>query len=214
MDPELIRAHQEEFLAREKARDFPSYVDVGGFEIVVNPGVFPPATDTKLLAWHINVSVGERTLDLTAGSGAFSVIAGSMGATGVAGDINPEAVKNAQENFDRQEVEMTAVLSDLYENIPKEKFDQVFANGPFVEGEVIDLMDNACYGAQSFITKLFAGLRDYMKPEGKLLIVLSEWSDLDFFNNTANANGFSSNQIDSRKSTDGQRNYLLYEVRQ
>ena len=114
---EDIRKHQQAFLEKEKLRKEPAFYTVQGVEIKVNPGVFPPATDSRLLAANIQVSPGIRTLDLTTGSGIFSVIAGLQEASGIAVDINPEAVKNAEENFSRHGVKMKAIQSDLFEKV-------------------------------------------------------------------------------------------------
>ncbi len=51
-----------------------------------------------------------------------------------------------------------------------------------------------------------------MKPLGKLLIVVSEWSELDHLETTAKENQLSAEVLATRKSDDGERGYLLYEV--
>ncbi len=212
MNIEEIQAHQRAFLQKAKDRKESITYNIEGVDIVVNPGVFPPATDTKLLAAHIKVQRGERILDLTTGSGAFAIIAGLQGASGVAVDINPQAVKNAKENFIRFGVPMEAIESDLFQNVPEERFDQVFANGPFFEGDITDPMDYACYGARKFIDDLLSSIATRLKPTGKLLIVLSEGSDLEHFTNTVNKNGLASIQTTKRTSDDGERGYRLYQV--
>lgn len=209
---EDIRKHQQAFLEKEKLRKIPTFYTIQGVEIKVNPGVFPPATDSRLLAVNIQVSPAIRTLDLTAGSGIFSVIAGLQGATGIAVDVNPVAVKNAEENFLRYAVKMEAVQSDLFEKVPNQQFDQIFVNGPFFEGDINDPLDYACYGARIFLDRLLSGARTYLKPSGRIQIVLSEWSDLEFFEKTVKKNGFKSSLRDTRKSDDGERKYRLYGV--
>lgn len=212
VDIESIRAHQRAFLEKEKARQEPVTYTIQGVEIMVSPGVFSPATDTKLLAAYIQTGPTERTLDLTTGSGVFSVIAGLQGVTGIAVDVNPKAVENAEENFERTGVRMQAIQSDLFANIPDERFDQMFANGPFFEGDITDPLDYACYGARRFVDNLFSGVRTRLKPSGKLLIVMSEWSDLKHFDETARYNGLGARAIATRSSDDGERTYHLHEV--
>lgn len=209
---ESIRAHQQKFLEQVKARKDPLSYKIEGLEIVVNPGVFPPATDTRLLAANIQVSPGQRTLDLTSGSGTFSIIAGLQGATGIAVDINAAAVINSAENFQRHGVAMQALQSDLFEKVPDEKFDQIFANGPFFDGDISDPLDYACYGARKFIDDLLSGTPSRLKPEGKLLIVLSAWSDLEHFKEAAKRNGLETQLTATRMSTDNEREYQLYEL--
>lgn len=212
MNVKDVRVHQRVFLDQLKIRRKPVSYTVSGVEIIVNPGVFPPATDTKLLAAFIKVAKEARILDLTTGSGAFSVIAGLQGATGIAVDINPKAVKNAEENFLKHNVNMQALESDLFGNVPDEQFDQIFVNGPFFEGRISDPLDYACYGARAFVEKLLSGAKTFLKPIGKILMVQSEWSDLKHFDLTVKSNGLRSNLIAKRSSDDGKRTYRLYEI--
>lgn len=209
---EAIRQHQRAFLSEVKSRKEPVFYTIQGIEIKVNPCVFPPASDTKLLAQNIKTSPGERILDLTTGSGVFAVVAGLQGATGVAIDVNPEAVRNAEENFREHGVNMRAICSDLFENIPEEKFDHIFANGPFFEGDITEALDRACYGAKDFIERLFSGVKAFLKPNGEILIVIVEGADLKHFESTIKENGFNFDIIDKRSSRDKQRVYRLYVV--
>lgn len=84
---------------------------------------------------------------------------------------------------------------NLFKNIPKERFDQIFANGPFFEGEITHLLDYACYGAKAFFEGLLLGTPARLKTNGKLLIVLSVWSDLQRFKETAKMNRLSTTLI-------------------
>lgn len=208
-----IRKHQKAFLDKAKARKEPTVCIVEGVKVIVNPNVFPPATDTKLLVANIHTKRGERILDLTTGSGVAAIAAGLQGASGLAVDINPDAVANAGQNFLKHGVRIEAVISDLFANVLPQQFDQIFANGPFFEGDITDPLDYACYGARAFIDGLFSGVGKYLKPDGKLLIVMSAWSDLNHFAESAKKNSLSTRLLATRKSDDGQRLYQLYEVK-
>jgi len=212
-DVENIRKHQKAFLDKAKARKEAITFVVEGIVVIVNPNVFPPATDTKLLVANIHTKKGERTIDLTTGSGSAAIAAGLQGASGLAIDINPDAVRNASQNFRKYKIEMRAIESNLFDSVPPEEFDQMFANGPFFEGDIADPMDYACYGARAFIEGLFSGVKKHLKKDGKLLIVMSAWSDLKHFEETAKNNGLSTALVTTRKSDDGERTYNLYEVR-
>lgn len=212
-DVQNIRKHQKAFLDTAKARKEPIDFVIEGIKITVHPNVFSPATDTKLLVANIYTKKGERILDLTTGSGVAAVAAGLQGASGLAIDINSDAVKNANQNFKKHNVNMRAIQSNLFENVSTQQFDQIFANGPFFEGDIIDPMDYACYGAEAFIEGLFSGVKTYIKKDGKLLIVMAAWSNLKHFEETAKSNGLSTRLLASRKSDDGERTYNLYEVR-
>lgn len=207
-----IRQHTQTFLQTAKDRTQPIEMPLGEIEITVNPGVFPPATDTRLLVSQIHLQPGQRFIDVTTGSGGAAVVAGLQGATGYAIDINPAAVENAQQNINRHDVAVEAVLSDLFAEVPDEQFDLVLANGPFFEGEIIDPMDYACFGARQFIENLLAQTATRLKPTGKLQIVMSAWSELDHFLRTAAEQQLLAKQVATRRSDDGQREYLLFEV--
>lgn len=211
-DQEAARAHQIQFLEELKSRREPYIVTVQGVDIVVNPNVFPPVTDSQLLAAYIKIKPGDSILDLTTGSGVFAVLAGLQGATGIAVDLHPDAVKNANDNFRRFGVDIEAIQSDLFQEVPKEEFDWIFANGPYAEGEVTHPLQLAFYGARSFQEKVFSQAPNYLKPEGKILITFAEWGDVEQFERLAGKNGFNFKVID-KKSSGNQRVYRLYEMR-
>lgn len=208
-----VRTHQKAFLNRTKARKRKLFCKIRGVNIVVNPGVFPPATDSKLLAANIKTGPKEKVLDVTSGAGTFGVIAGLQGAKGLAIDINPEAVKNSRQNFKRHRVNIKAARSNLLKNVPSVKFDQIFANGPFFEGKIIDDMDYAAYGFKKFINALFAEVKNYLKLKGKLLLAVSAWSDLDFLKQQAKINKLSCKLVKKKASNDKERLYYLYEIK-
>lgn len=208
------KKQQEDFLAKAKSRKDPTNYDVEGITVTVNPNVFPPSTDTKLLIANIHTKKGERILDLTTGSGPIAIAAGLQGASVVAVDINPNAVKNAKQNFQKYRLQIKAVKSDLFENVPKEKFDQIFTNGPAFEGEINDFMDYGCYGSKIFIEHLFSDLKNHLKNNGKLLIVRPAISDLEQFKKTCKNNKLTISLLSTRYSDDGKRKYNLYEIKQ
>ncbi len=212
-DSEAAKIHQKVFLEELKARKEPYIVTVQGVDITVNPGVFPPTTDSYLLAVHIRSRSGDRVLDLTTGSGVFGVIAGLQGASGLAVDLNPASVANANENFERFAVNFKAITSDLFEKVPKEKFDQILVNGPYTEGEVIDPLQLAFYGARNYLTRFYSCAADYLKPDGKVLITFADWGEVDFLQNTAKTNRFYLKVIGKKKSDTSDRIYTLYEAR-
>src|SRR3990167_2051169 len=210
-DLEAARNHQKIFLQGLKDKKEPYLVNVQGVDITVHPGVFPPVTDSQLLASHISVSSGTKVLDLTTGSGVFAVIAGIQGAKGLAADINPAAVVNAKENFERFGVGFKALQSDLFNNVHGGGFDLITVNGPYTEGKVIDPLEHAFYGARRFLTRLFSEASEYLDPEGKMLITFAEWGEVDFLEKTASRNNFTLKFLD-KKFSDNKRVYRLYEA--
>jgi len=209
---EAARTHQRTFLEQLKAKKEPYIIQVQGIDVVVYPGVFPPVTDSRLLAAYIKVNPHDRILDLTTGSGVSAIVAGLQGATGLAVDLNPAAVVNANENFKRFNIQFESLDSDLFKNVPLERFDQIFVNGPYTEGEITDPLELSFYGAQQFLSRLFSQAHAYLKQKGRILITFAEWGDLNFFERTATSNGFDIRIVD-KKTSDNERTYRLYEAK-
>ncbi|PIN81283.1 hypothetical protein COV11_02290 [Candidatus Woesearchaeota archaeon CG10_big_fil_rev_8_21_14_0_10_30_7] len=209
---EEIREDQNNFLKELKKKKKPYFVDINGVKIILFSDVFLPSTDSKLMIEYIKVSKNDKILDLTTGCGLFSVIAGLQGATGVAVDINPEAVKNANENFKRFDLRFKAVKSDFFQNIPKEKFDYIFSNGPYIEGNVTEPLEYAFFGARKYIDTLFRESSKYLKKNGKMLITFAEWGEIEYFEKTAKNSGYKFRVLGKKSNTDGKRVYRLYEL--
>jgi methylase of polypeptide subunit release factors len=208
-----VRANQKIFLKSLLAKKEPYIEFVNKVPVTIFPGVFPPATDTRLLAKHIRITPKcNKVLDLTTGSGSLALIAGLQGATGLACDINPLAVKNANFNFNKNKVKLKAIKSDLYKRVPKGKYDLVIANGPYIEGDIKHPLEYAFFGASKFLSSLFKDLNKYLKPEGVLLITIAEWGDVGFFNSQVKEYGYKAEILGRMTSKDGERKYRLYRI--
>lgn len=95
--------------------------------------VYPPGTDSVMLAEAVPVRDGERVLDLCTGSGiqALQVARRANGVTAV--DIGPRAVAMARTNIGLNGIAgITVRQGDLYAPVRGERFDLVIANPPFV----------------------------------------------------------------------------------
>jgi release factor glutamine methyltransferase len=211
-NPEAVKAHQAAFLTGLKKRtDYTSYT-IERVEVLVGPRVFPPATDTKLLAAHTKIKPGDRFFEATTGSGIITVIAGLQGGEGVAVDINPDAVANANDNFHKHGLKVEAIESDLFDQVPAQKFDHIFANGPYFEGDLTEPLEASFYGAYRFVERLFSVAPRYLAPQGRILLTFAEWGELEHAEQSMTKNGFQFEVIDKRNSDDGQRTYRLYEA--
>jgi release factor glutamine methyltransferase len=77
-------------------------------------------------------------LDTTSGSGVLAVLAAHYGASGIAVDISPVAVENMAHNFKQSGARFEAIKSDVYDEVPSQKFDLIIANPPYLDGEIVD----------------------------------------------------------------------------
>lgn len=204
--------HQKQFLKDlKKVRTTRKFV-VEKTTILVDSGVFPPATDSLLLAQNIKAVEGKKILDLGCGAGTFSIIAGKKGASGIAADINPKAVENSKKNFLKHRVNFKAVKSNLFQNIPEQKFDIIVVNGPFADGKPSQFIEYAMLGFNNFYKNFFKKVGEYLKPSGKILLVQAGWINLNRFEKIITSNRFKFKVTDSKLSKDKQRKYLLYKI--
>ena len=165
-----------------------------GLEFKVNRHVLCPRQDTECLVEEVMryLHDGNRILDMCTGSGCIllSLLHYSNHCSGVGADISEEALKVASENvksiadmkrpnpWDEKTVEL--IHSDLFSNVPKEKFDIIVSNPPYIASSVIPtLMEevrehepmSALDGMEDglfFYRKIVAESRNYLTKEGML----------------------------------------------
>jgi HemK-related putative methylase len=207
-----LTKHQKKFLNELVKIKSPKTFTIVKKAIVINPGVFPPTTDSILMVKNLKRLKNKYILDITSGSGIFSVVAGLKGATGIACDINPKAIKNIKENFTKFKTPFKIIKSNLFSKVPKQKFDIILANGPFSEGKPKNFLEYAMLGMKKFTNNLFQNANKFLKPEGKILIVFTRWGNTTWFERTIKKYGFDYKIIDNLFSKDKKREYLLYSV--
>ena len=162
-----------------------------GYDLTVNdqsflvlPGVFPPRHDSEFLLKNLSVPSGSTVLDVGTGSGILAVMACKNGAErGVALDINPAAVRNAQANVDRHGLqERIAVrLSDgLAMLTSNEVFDVIIANLP---GRAADAKDHveAAQWDTGFATHraFFDKVGNHLSPNGQIIMTKANYPEIN-----------------------------------
>lgn len=165
-----------------------------GLEFKVNRHVLCPRQDTECLVEEVMryLHDGSRILDMCTGSGCIllSLLHYSNHCSGVGADISKEALEVAVENasvignlkrpnpWDENTVKL--IHSDLFSKVPKEKFDIIVSNPPYIASAVIPtLMEevrehepmSALDGMEDglfFYRKIVAESREYLTKEGML----------------------------------------------
>ena len=165
-----------------------------GLEFKVNKHVLCPRQDTECLVEEVMryLHDGNRILDMCTGSGCIllSLLHYSNHCSGIGADISKEALAVASENtaniaamkrpnpWDEKTVEL--IHSDLFSNVPEEKFDIIVSNPPYIASDVIPtLMEevrvhepmSALDGMEDglfFYRKIVAESRNYLAKEGML----------------------------------------------
>ena len=105
----------------------------GRYRVWEHKDVYKPSHDTFLLAHAVGheVKPGDRFLEVGCGAGLVSMVAAKRGAAVTATDLNPEAVRLAQENARENGLGVDVRKADLLADLPG-PFDVVAFNPPYL----------------------------------------------------------------------------------
>lgn len=154
-------------------------------KVIVLPGVFFPhfTISTKLLLQFLERQnlAGKSFLELGCGTGIISVFAAKKGAVVLASDINPQAVHNVGLNAEKNQVNVNTCLSDLFAEIPLQKFDYIIINPPYYPKAPETLAENAWFCGKDFeyFEKLFGSISPYFDNTSEVFMILSEDCRID-----------------------------------
>lgn len=144
--------------------------------------VYKPAEDSYLLQHHVERMVRGLVLDMGTGSGIQAITAARNPEViqVVAVDVNSQALEEAKEKASLAGVadKIEFRLSDLFQTVT-EKFDYILFNPPYLptepkepKDEAVRAWDGGPTGAE-MIKRFLKEAGDHLKPEGKILLVLS-----------------------------------------
>jgi release factor glutamine methyltransferase len=114
-----------------------------GWEFIADKRALIPRPETEQLTEILIRKIRERHLEhgkfleIGTGAGIISIVLKKHfpDAEILATDISDEALSLAEENAKKLKTEVDFIESDLYEKVPKEKFDLIVANLPYVPTE-------------------------------------------------------------------------------
>lgn len=115
-------------------------------DFYVNENVLIPRPDTEILVEEvINIASkinDPKILDLCTGSGAIAISLSKKfpDAEIVGADISEKALEVAQKNEKNLEANVKFIKSNLFDNIPKTKFDIIVSNPPYIKKEDIQYL--------------------------------------------------------------------------
>jgi len=169
-------------------------------KIYIAPFVYVPSDSSvpEMYAKYSDVFKNKSVADMGTGTGILAILAAQSGASRVvAADINPAAVKCAENNFAKSGFEkvIDVVESNLFESIT-EKFDVIIFNAPWVQGNPKNIYELAIYDSNFLILKRFiSDAKKYLNDSGVILLQLSDISQqtdgsLDILYNQLKLDGF------------------------
>lgn len=118
-------------------------------DFYVNNHVLIPRPDTEVLVEEV-IQIAKKInakkiLDLCTGSGAIAVSLAKYieGSEVTATDISREALEIAEINAKKHQVDkqIAFLQSDLFADLPKEKYDIIVSNPPYIKKEIIKTLD-------------------------------------------------------------------------
>lgn len=177
-----------------------------GIGLQIPPKVFHPGffSSTKLLLQYISKEhLNNKTfLELGAGSGLLSIYAAKKGASVVATDISAISIECITANAEENKVEIQTILSNLFDNIPRQKFDFILINPPYYKKRPLSVYDHAWYCGENgeYFQQLFKTIGEYIHDQSNVFMVLCDGCDLQMINNLVVANFFEMNCVHIKKT--------------
>lgn len=164
----------------------------------VNKDVLIPRPDTEVLVEEV-IKIAQKInakkiLDLCTGSGAIAIALAKYikDSQITAVDISDKALEVAERNAKRNEVENQIVFlaSDLFKELPKEKYDIIVSNPPYIKREVIKSLDEEVqkepfmaldggWDGLDFYRKIIYQADEFLKYKGYLCLEIGYDQKLD-----------------------------------
>lgn len=164
---------------------------LGGYRFYVDQRVIVPRSfiaeliPEQFAPWVTDPEAVTNILELCTGSGCLPIMLADAfpNAHVDTADISPEALEVARRNVDDYELQDRIMLieSDLYENIPKKKYDLIITNPPYVNADSMSKLPDeyqrepqiALAGGadgMDLVRKIVAGAAKRLTPKGILMV--------------------------------------------
>lgn len=209
-----IDAFRIDYEQRNTTREF-QFEDLN---ITLYPGVFPSDSPYTFSSQSIILSLKREIengylstekalniLDLGTGSGIFaSYLAKHLPNSNItASDVNESALQNAQFNFEKNNLHVSLVKSNLFEQIP-DTFDVIVTSIPFVDdwSTVPPLQDT--------LEKFWAQVKSHLNPDGTIYFNWADWANFEKMETTAENHGFKVIHVDEYPLPLGQYVWRTY----
>lgn len=164
----------------------------------VNKNVLIPRADTEVLVEEV-IQIAQRInakkiLDLCTGSGAIAVSLAKYikDSQITATDISEKALEVAELNAKNNKVEKQIAFlpSNLFEDLPKEKYDMIVSNPPYIKKEIIKMLDKEVqkepmialdggYDGLDFYRKIIHQAYEFLKYKGYLCLEIGYDQKID-----------------------------------
>lgn len=176
---------------------------VKDLKLMSHEAVYQPREDSLLLAdivWDMK-SIG-KVLDMGTGSGIQALLVSKKADEVLGVDINPKAIEIAKENAKiNRSKNVDFLRSDLFEKV-KGKFDLILFNPPYLPAEERIPGSEKWAGGRTgrqIIRRFAKKAKKYLRPSGKILMVISSLTGLEEVKRIFKKKGFKSKVIKKKK---------------
>jgi len=143
--------------------------------------VYQPREDSHLMKKYLEKQdlENKKTLDIGTGSGIQAITMAKKNAEVTATDINPEALKKAEEKAQKQGLSIEFKESDLFQNI-NQKYDIITFNPPYLPGEKGIGDEEIWRGGETGLEiteKFLEQLKNHLNSGGYGLTIISSKTD-------------------------------------
>ena len=182
-------------------------------KVKVKPGVFHPGLfiSTKMLLNFIEgLNIEQKTfLELGAGSGIISILAAKKDAKVYASDISSIAIENIRFNANLNNVEISVIQSDLFQNLTGLIFDYIIINPPYYKKDPVKEEEYAWYCGKNheYFERLFDSIGNHINYDSKVFMILSEVCEITEIKSIGEHKGFNWN-LTEKKMVWGEKNYI------
>lgn len=210
-DNDNIHVTTRPYLNKVMSHTEPYEVDVFGKKIIVLPGVMSPRYDWAglyMIECLPKDFSRQDVLELGPGTGLVSVFVGLRGANSIiAADINPIAVENTRLNFEKFHIKnSTAILSDVFTNLPNKKYNSIIFNLPYHNGiPENDLEKGVIDEGYEAMKKFFAEAKMYLKEGGKIYAGFSQSGEVNRFMAEVEKNNIQIDKMEEKNKWDDSR---------
>ncbi len=161
--------------------------------------IYYPREDSYLLEKHVKRLSCGKVLDMGTGTGIQALAAANNKKVKnvLAIDINKGAIDYCKKNSKHKKI--TYKVSDLFKNIPKQKFDMIIFNPPYLPqgGRIRDIATEGGKKGYEVIEKFIKQAGDYLKPDGNILLLFSSLTNRKIVEQFLKSKMFDFKMIDS-----------------